>query len=75
VGDPVYGGRPRVPRGAAPGLLECLRGFRRQALHAFRLRFAHPASGHTMQFEAPLPEDMRALIDALEEDCREHADD
>ena len=75
VGDPVYGGRPRVPRGAAPALLECLRGFRRQALHAFRLRFAHPVSGQPLQFEAPLPEDMRALIAALEADCLEHADD
>jgi 23S rRNA pseudouridine1911/1915/1917 synthase len=75
VGDPVYGGRPRVPRGAAPELLECLRGFRRQALHAFRLRFAHPASGEPMQFEAPLPQDMRALVAALEEDCLERADD
>ena len=75
VGDPVYGGRPRVPRGAASELLECLRGFRRQALHAFRLRFAHPASGEAMQFEAPLPEDMRALIAALQADCLEHADD
>ena len=45
VGDQVYAGRPRVPRGAAPELLDCLRGFHRQALHAFRLRFAHPASG------------------------------
>ena len=75
VGDPVYGGRPRVPRGAASELLECLRGFRRQALHAFRLRFAHPASGEAMQFEAPLPEDMRTLIAALQADCQEHADD
>ena len=75
VGDPVYGGRPRVPRGAAPELLECLRGFRRQALHAFRLRFAHPASGQPLQFEAPLPADMRALVAALEADCLEHADD
>jgi len=75
VGDPVYGGRPRVPRGAAPELLECLRGFRRQALHAFRLRFAHPVSGQPLQFEAPLPEDMRALVAALEADCLEHAGD
>jgi len=75
VGDQVYAGRPRVPRGAAPELLECLRGFRRQALHAFRLRFVHPASGQQLQFEAPLPDDMRELIAALEEDCLEHADD
>jgi 23S rRNA pseudouridine1911/1915/1917 synthase len=74
VGDPVYGGRPKLPRGASAALIACLRDFRRQALHALRLRFAHPASGEPMSFEAPLPADMKALIRALEEDRREHAD-
>jgi len=75
VGDPVYGGRPRLPRAAGPELVDCLRGFRHQALHALRLRFTHPASGEPVSFEAPLPADMRALILALEQDSREHADD
>jgi 23S rRNA pseudouridine1911/1915/1917 synthase len=39
--------------------------FSRQALHAFRLAFAHPRDGRAMQFEAPMPEDMRALIARL----------
>lgn len=75
IGDPVYGGRPRLPRGASPVLIECMRGFRRQALHAFRLGFAHPVSGVPLAFEAPLPADLRALIAALEADLQEHADD
>lgn len=34
----------------------------RQALHSYRLTFPHPLSGKTMQFEAPLPEDMQFLL-------------
>jgi 23S rRNA pseudouridine1911/1915/1917 synthase len=39
--------------------------FPRQALHAHRLTFRHPADGHTMQFEAPLPADLAALVARL----------
>jgi 23S rRNA pseudouridine1911/1915/1917 synthase len=39
--------------------------FPRQALHAYRLAFAHPADGRPLTFEAPLPPDMRALIARL----------
>lgn len=39
--------------------------FPRQALHAHRLAFVHPESGRTARFEAPLPEDMRDLIERL----------
>ena len=28
-------------------------------LHAFSLTFAHPRTGETLHFEAPLPEDFR----------------
>lgn len=34
----------------------------RQALHSWRLEFAHPITGEMMKFEQPLPEDMRKLI-------------
>lgn len=50
VADALYGGA------AAAGL-------QRQALHAFRLAFAHPVTGLPLEFHAPLPEDMqRALV-------------
>lgn len=69
VGDPVYGGRLALPAGASAPLIEALRGYRRQALHAARLAFGHPASGAAMTFEAPLPEDFSRLLDILREDA------
>lgn len=39
----------------------------RQALHAAELGFEHPTSGEEMHFEAPLPADLQALEDALED--------
>lgn len=71
VGDPVYGGGLKLPRGASPSLVDALRGFRRQALHAERLEFAHPVSGESLSFEADRPADMQSLIHALRADTRE----
>jgi 23S rRNA pseudouridine1911/1915/1917 synthase len=39
----------------------------RQALHAAQLGFEHPVSGEEMSFEAPLPPDLEALEDALQD--------
>ena len=39
--------------------------FPRQALHAYRLAFRHPADGRRLGFEAPLPADMSALLERL----------
>ena len=69
VGDPVYGGRLAVPAGASDVLIETLRGFRRQALHAARLEFEHPASGQNMRFDAAPPVDFEALLATLREDA------
>jgi len=66
VGDPVYGGRFKIPAGMSEMTQEALRGFRRQALHAARLEVVHPASGEEMAWEAPLPEDMARLLQSLE---------
>ncbi|MFD2855054.1 RluA family pseudouridine synthase [Seohaeicola zhoushanensis] len=67
VGDPVYGGRRKVAKGALPPAGEqALRDFSRQALHAAVLGFIHPVTGEALRFEAPLPEDMATLIAALE---------
>jgi 23S rRNA pseudouridine1911/1915/1917 synthase len=65
VGDPLYGGGLRLPKGAPPALAESLRGFRRQALHAFRLGLDHPVTGEALEFEAEPPEDFQILIEAL----------
>jgi 23S rRNA pseudouridine1911/1915/1917 synthase len=69
VGDPLYGKRLRLPRGATPNILSRLRGFRRQALHAERLAFAHPLTGTTLAFEAPAPPDFQCLLQTLRADA------
>jgi 23S rRNA pseudouridine1911/1915/1917 synthase len=70
LGDPVYGGRLSLPKGATEPLIAALRGFRRQALHAARLGFAHPVTGLPVEIEAPLPADLAALLEVLREDAR-----
>ena len=70
VGDPVYGGRLALPAGASQALIDMLRRFKRQALHAARLAFEHPASGETVTFEAPLPQDFERLLAVLREDAK-----
>ena len=65
VGDPVYGGRLGMPAGADENLQNTLRGFRRQALHATRLRLAHPISGEPLEFQQPPPDDFQRLLEAL----------
>ncbi len=68
VGDPTYGGRPRLPAGAGAVLTEQLRAFKRQALHAAELRLRHPVSDQDMHWRSPLPPDIEELLQALEED-------
>ena len=69
VGDPLYGGRPRLPTKPTEALRTLLQGFSRQALHAVRLEFVHPESGRTVRCRSSLPGDMRELLDALREDA------
>ncbi|UCF14087.1 MAG: RluA family pseudouridine synthase [Phycisphaerales bacterium] len=66
VADDMYGGK-LVYRwqlaDAEPAVQEPL--LSRVALHAFSLEFKHPTTDKTVQFEAPLPQDMQRLLDAL----------
>ena len=64
VGDPLYGSRRSV-RKDGQGIVGLLSAFGRQALHAGAIRFIHPRSGKAMNFKAPLPEDMAALLKKL----------
>ena len=73
VGDPIYGGPLKLPRGASDALIAVLRGFKRQALHAETLEFIHPASGEPLRLSAPLPADMQQLLQALHADAVAHA--
>ncbi len=72
LGDPVYGGRLRIPAHATGRLREALQGFRRQALHASDLELAHPVTGETLNWRQPPPPDMSRLTEALDEDTRRH---
>ena len=69
VGDPLYGGRPRLPKSPSEALVAALREFKRQALHACKLELTHPISGETLALESPLPEDIVALIGTLRTDA------
>jgi 23S rRNA pseudouridine1911/1915/1917 synthase len=69
VGDPTYGGRRTLPgrfgvhaKTEFENLLDSLGG---QALHAHKLSFNHPRTGEQMGFEAPIPSDMKAVIEWL----------
>lgn len=68
VGDQTYAGRQwrNLPGEAAR--LACRR-FPRQALHAWRLRVAHPVSGDELELEAPLPPDLLDLLAVLRQDA------
>jgi 23S rRNA pseudouridine1911/1915/1917 synthase len=70
VGDPLYGGSMRLPKGSTADLGDTLRGFRRQALHAEKVEFAHPAGGATVSVQAPRPADLARLLDALRGDAQ-----
>jgi 23S rRNA pseudouridine1911/1915/1917 synthase len=67
LGETVYGSR-KIRFRAAEGdavLDAALRGIQRQMLHAFQLRLVHPVSAEDLQFQAPVPADMNAVITAL----------
>ena len=67
VGDPVYGGSAagRIGR-LCGGTAAAVKAFSRQALHARLIGFDHPSKGGRLKFESEPPNDMRALIGALE---------
>jgi len=75
VGDPVYGKRLVVPRGADTLVAEGLRAFRRQALHAAHLAFVHPVSGDALAFDADVPADFAELLALLHGDLVRHPEE
>ena len=70
IGDQVYGGRLKLPAGCSDALIDVLRRFKRQALHARSLGLQHPKTGESISWQAPIPEDMQYLIKILAEDVR-----
>lgn len=67
LSDPLYGGRLRTPPHCSKTLAVQLHTFKRQALHATRLKLTHPQSGKPYAWEAPLPSDMQLMLEALVE--------
>lgn len=67
VGDQVYGKR-QVPPVLSKPLSDELKKTRRQCLHAMSLGFTHPKTGERMEFGSPMPPDMAALVDLLDEE-------
>jgi len=74
IGDPLYGGSLKLPKGASDDLIAALRGFKRQALHAERLEFVHPLSGEPLRVDAPAPADLLHLLTSLRQDARAAAE-
>ncbi len=70
VGDLQYGGMRRASaehlRGAqAVEFNSRVAALHGQCLHAYSLSFDHPRTGERVSFEAPLPQEMRSLIEFL----------
>jgi len=59
-GHPLIGERLYIPAKWAPTL-----SFDRQALHAHFLTVQHPSTGQEITFKAPLPTDLRALLERI----------
>ena len=70
VGDPTYGGRLRIPRGASEDLAQLIHHFKRQALHAMKLSLVHPVTAEPMQWSASVPDDMGKLMEVLAKDAQ-----
>lgn len=68
IGDPLYAGRLQIPKGATQELIDALRHLKHQALHAFELELTHPTTQQLMKWQAPLPNDMKQLIEILKND-------
>jgi len=68
IGDPVYGGRLKLPAKATPELTDALRQFKRQALHAAELSLIHPITNELLTWTVELPEDIKNLLICLRDD-------
>jgi 23S rRNA pseudouridine1911/1915/1917 synthase len=67
--DRMYGGRGRITRGELFGTEDNQILLARHALHARRLKFTHPTTNQPIEIEAPLPDDMRQVLEELRKRC------
>lgn len=78
IGDQLYGAPLSKTHLYTEELLELLRNFNRQALHAYSLSFQHPETKKTLTFTAPIPDDFQQILDELadiEDDYEEDDED
>ena len=65
VGDTTYGGTYRRPKSGIDSLIDALKSFGRQALHARKLVLKHPVQDRTVSVTAPLPPDFEELLELV----------
>ena len=65
VGDPLYCGKSRYPKGIGAELCKAIDLMQRQALHAVRLELVHPKIGKKMAWESTLAPDIQELLNLL----------
>jgi 23S rRNA pseudouridine1911/1915/1917 synthase len=70
VGDTVYGNASKIRTITNAVLKSRFKALNRQALHAARLSFVHPASNEKMVFKSEMPDDMAGLCDQLRKNGR-----
>jgi len=75
LGDPVYGGRFKIPAASDDAFVESLKAFRRQALHARHLGLIHPATNEFIDWEVEVPQDMLDIQELLRLDFEKHKND
>ncbi len=75
VGDPLYAGRSRLPKGISYEVLQILKTFKRQALHAGYLELVHPETDELVSWEADLPDDFVELLEVLDEELKTFGSD
>lgn len=75
LGDPVYGGRFKIPPASDDSFVNALKAFKRQALHARHLGLTHPASNEFIEWDIEAPQDMIDIQDILRLDFEQHNKD
>lgn len=66
LGDHIYGGRFKLPKGLTKQCRNAIKAFNRQALHASLLGFTHPKTRKNVLWETDMPTDMQDMINVLD---------
>ena len=65
IGDKTYDPRRTIMKDSSQKIIDIVRSFPRQALHARYLAFKCPETDEEISFETPIPKDIKKLIDML----------